>query len=208
MKKNINFIPDLIPEGKVTVFHAPGTNYPKLHIDSNCDAIKQIPQEILCKKIYSSTQNLAKSNKSRTCRKCTLEKMLLTLLLQEETKSKAFITFSSQAKPDNPDSNLLTYNWSLTTETGIQRLRKLAQTANLETINTSSGPVAFGTVNYSAAKAISQNLRSVIKRGNHKLTKDEVLCTWVLLNDNPPELAKQLQEEYIDAISTAKNLLK
>jgi hypothetical protein len=90
----------------------------------------------------------------------------------------------------------------------VARLEKLVANSNLQMIKTSSGMVAFGNVNYIAAKAISNNLRSVMKKGKTILSRDEVLCTWVLLNDNPPELAKFLQEEYLDVLATAKNLLK
>ena len=203
-----NFIPGLIPVGKVKVYHSPGGNFPKLHIDPKCDAINQIPEKVLRSKSFASTKNLSLTKKGRPCRKCTLESMLLTLLAEPDSESTAFITFSSQAKPDNPDSNLLNYNWHQSTSSGIARLEKLVAASNLQMMKTSSGPVAFGNVNYATAKAISNNLRSVMRKGKTILSKDEVLCTWVLLNDNPPELAKYLQEEYLDVLATAKNLLK
>jgi hypothetical protein len=209
MEKVINdFIPGLIPAGKVKVYHSPGGKFPKLHIDPKCDSISQIPEKVLRSKNFTSTKNLSLTKKGRPCRKCTLERMLATLLAEPKSESTAFITFSSQSKPDNPDSNLLTYNWQHSTISGVARLEKLVANSNLQMIKTSSGMVAFGNVNYIAAKAISNNLRSVMKKGKTILSKDEVLCTWVLLNDNPPELAKFLQEEYLDVLATAKNLLK
>ena len=209
MKKNkSNFIPTGSTVDKVKVYHSPGSSYPKLHINPECDAISQIPKEVLKDKTFSCVRKLAETRKGRTCRKCTLEEVLLSLLSDTNAKSKAFITFTSQAKPDNPDSNILTYNWSQTTDTGIARLEKLVANSDLELINTPLGPVAYGNVNYFAAKAISNNLRSIFRKGQLSLSKDEVLCAWVLINDNPPELAKILGEDFIDAISTAKNLLK
>jgi hypothetical protein len=200
--------------GPVTVVFSARVKYPKFHITPECEALEATPEEARETRTFSSVTELGLSDDGRPCRICTLESVLVTVLdprrVHDVTRDgvKVFLSFTSQANPTNPDSNITNFGWGKATASGQARVRRVALRSRLSTTSTSSGLVAYGLVSGTAAEVVAKNLRSVIRHTGVIPGAEVLECVWVLLNDDPPELAEYLGiHPNIDAWETARALV-
>jgi hypothetical protein len=201
-------------DGPVTVTFSARVRYPKFHITDECEALEATPEEARDIVTFDSAMDLGLSSEGRPCRICTLESVLVTVLDprrrhdEQRDGAKVFLSFTSQANPSNPDSDIVNYSWAKATASGQARLRRVARRTRLATTVTSSGIVAYGLVSEAAADVVAKNLRSVIRHAAAVPGGEVLECLWALLNDDPPELAAYLgSAPNIDAWETARALL-
>lgn len=195
--------------GTVTVWYSMRVKYPKLHLIRDCEALTTTPDEAVGTCDYPNVFDLATTSGSRACRMCTLESVLMTVLHPDRRRNGApvFFTSSSQANPLNPDAGLSSFNWSKATESGEARLARVARRSALPTTRTNAGIVMWGWTDQRGAAALAANLRTVI-RPDHSgdISSTIVEIAWSLLNDTPPEIHGQ-PEENLDPLLMAARLL-
>lgn len=201
-------------EGPVTVTYSLRVRYPKFHISSECEALEATHEEAQRSRTFPSATDLGLSDEGRPCRICTLESVLVTVLDPRRAPEiaieevKVFLSFTSQANPANPDSKITNFEWGKATASGQARVRRVALRSRLSRTVTSSGLAAYGLVSTTAAEVVAKNLRSVVRDSDAVPTAEVIECVWVLLNDDPPELAEHLgTRTNIDAWETARALI-
>ena len=200
--------------GEVTVRYSLRLKYPKYHLEFNCEGLDSTPIEAQGELTFPNALTLGLTTEGRPCRMCTLESTLITVLSPAPTFSEmskeglVFCSFTSQANPSNPDSNIANFAWTKATASGEARLRRIAELCGMQTILTSAGIAAYGLTSVEAADVVSTNLRTVIRPFDKVPSIETIECAWSLLNDDPPEMAQYLGvKNRIDAWETARLLL-
>lgn len=171
--------------------------FPKYHLDKECTGLERVPLEHLASETYDDAFALGEDTTGRPCRMCSLERVLYTVLRPRAKgnrgSGKVFATFTSQSCPTNPDERLHRYRWRESSESGQERLVRVAEKLGLPTVYTSPGPVSWGFLPVRGAEILSHNLRTELRPEVRTLpTRDVIECAWALLDDNPP----QLRDEY------------
>jgi hypothetical protein len=196
--------------GRVSTTWSTRVGYPKLHVDATCEALENTPEEARGVELMSALQ-IAGCDWGRPCRMCSLESVLNTLLDPKHHAAgteMTFVSFTSQSNPLSPDQpgGPWSYAWHESTDSGKQRLVRVAQRAGLEISQTLCGPVAYGFVPADVVGALSHNLRSLHRPEVVELPDAAVIaCVWALLGDNPPEI--DLDNEGLDAWDIATKLV-
>ena len=200
--------------GEITVRYSLRLKYPKYHLDFKCEGLDSTPIEAQGELTFPNALALGLTTEGRPCRMCTLESTLITVLnpvpiFSERSKEELiFCSFTSQANPSNPDSNIANFAWTKGTASGEARLRRVAEFCGMQTILTSAGIAAYGLTSVEAADVVSMNLRAVVRPFDIVPSIETIECAWSLLNDDPPEMAQYLGvKNRIDAWETARLLL-
>lgn len=204
----------------------PKAKWTKWHLELMCTGVRRQPVSISTLRRFDEESNLfvdggvkvtAKwldseemgleeliRSTNRPCRLCTLE-TVLDHGAQVGTPSVA-VTFSGQFVPDEIGVNV--FEWEAASENSRSRLRRIAERMALRTVETSSGPAAFGLVTPSVAALLKSNLRSYELSGGlaELCSADKVASEragyafesyWMLRNHRPPEV-------YTDQVDVAQ----
>ena len=195
--------------GSVTVWFSSRIKYPKLHLVRDCEALLTTPDEAVGTSEFASVFDLAITTVGRPCRMCALESVLLTVLHPDRRRSgqPVFFTSSSQANPLNPDAGIRSFNWSKATESGEARLQRVARRSALPTTRTNAGIVVWGWTDQRGAAALAANIRTVVRPDHNGDVNSSIIeIAWSLLNDTPPELQGD-SEDNLDPLILAARLL-
>lgn len=167
--------------------------FPKYHYDRRCSGLERVPADALAFEVYDDAFALGEDFDGRPCRMCTLERVLYTVLRPRAQGNRGagavFTTFTSQSCPTSPDQKLHRYRWRESSETGQERLRRIAGVLGLPVATSSCGPVSWGFLPARGAEILSVNLRTELRPEVGALPAKEVIeCAWALLDDHPPQL--------------------
>lgn len=190
------------PAGSVGVWISSNAKNPKLHRVRRCEGLERVaaPQRIW----FASLRILAEYDLARPCRTCALEEALKEVLAAEKTQP-VFVTFTSQGCPTE---DLRRFRFSVATESGKARLRRVAAAAGLGTVESELGPIAYGFVSHAGAQILKRNLRTLVRPEIAKLPPPETIeVLWGLLQANPPELgdvAVLLGDDEVDPFELAE----
>jgi hypothetical protein len=173
--------------------------YVKYHVDRRCSGLERTHREDLMHEVFADAFALGENDEGRPCRMCTLERVLYTVLRPRAAGNRdgglVFTTFTSQPCPTSPDVNLRRYKWRASSQTGQDRLHRIAAKLNLSTVTSSPGPVAWGFLPTRGADILAANLRTEVRPNVSDLPPADVMdCLWVLLDDNPPQLRNRSRD--------------
>lgn len=168
--------------------------FPKFHLEPSCAGLARAavwPEEDSTLEIveHDDMTALGADLSGRPCRMCALERVLdVVLRPTDRRKRRVFTSFTSQG---NPEENLASYKFRASSESGQDRLVRVASRLGLPVVRASCGPVTYGFLPVTGAQILQRNLRSY-SRPDVKQTPsgDVVECLWALLDDNPPELRR------------------
>lgn len=195
--------------GEIEVVYSNRLKFPKYHVNPDCEGASATPEEARGRKTFESATYLGLDSEGRPCRMCSLESVLRTVFADHPGPEKVFVSFTAQENPRNPDVDVFSFNWSAATESGQRRVRRLARRGGLSVVRTTAGSTAYGYVNRAVADVLAHNLRTLVRETAKEVPDAAVIeCMWALLNDDPPELAEQLNRSTnLDAWETARLLL-
>lgn len=121
------------------------------------------------------------------CRACTLERVLDTVLRPVSPAERlVFASFSGQP-------NALRFRrgldaWRKVSDSGEQRLLRIAERLGLPVVETPAGPVAYGMLPERGVEVLARSLRTYTLPGAVVPPPVEVVAyAWALLCDDPPE---------------------
>jgi hypothetical protein len=193
--------------GPIVAYRGVSTQYPKLHLDPNCKGLERVTlkETIFFDGITELVNQTGDEPWSpgvhcRPCRACALESVLYTVLGPKSlyvNDTSVFVTFTSQASPDDPGTKLHRYRWRTATPSGQKRLGNVAKRAGLSTTHSPSGLVAYGFVPTRALDTLTRNLRTKVIPGVTQLPAPSVVETfWAFENDAPTELGEQTHDAW------------
>lgn len=186
-------MPTRTPTSPVTAFvsRSSSNTFPKFHLDIGCSGLQRVvvwPEQdrTLTAVDYDSYHALGIDDTGRPCRVCALEQVLDVVLRPKSKRHKlVFTSFTSQG---NPDENPARYKFSASTESGQERLYRIANRLDLPVVRSSSGPVAYGFLPHMSIPILRRNLRTFVRDDVTELPSGPTIeCLWALLDDNPPE---------------------
>lgn len=178
--------------GEVTVVYSTRVHFPRLHIDENCETLEATPVEARGHLTFPDASTLGTYEDGRPCRVCCLEPVLRAVLKSrraESVSNTVLFTASAQANTTRADANLRSYNWAEASDSAQQRLRRVARTVELPTVQTAAGLVIYGIRPQETVDLVRMNLRTSISASVFEVSEETIQTLWTLLNDNPPELA-------------------
>ena len=116
----------------------------------------------------------------RLCRKCALANVLAVYAeLPDQPAKNVALTFSGQHP--NPASS----EHHIVSETGAARLRVLAARMDLQVLEATVGPVAFGNVSAPVARVVGQVFNAFVHPVVAELSADEIAAWWMLWVGHP-----------------------
>jgi hypothetical protein len=129
----------------------------------------------------------------RPCRKCALEQVLF--MAAREGDARYPVTFSGQLAVEET-IHQGGFAWEEITNTAAERLERIADRSDLQVVNTSSGPVAYGNVSRAMLSSLNRSLRSYelngalgrVVRAGGSAAETAVAAYWMLRNHRPPEI--------------------
>lgn len=130
--------------------------------------------------------SLGERRDGRMCRLCGLEAVADAALRLDGPR--VLVTFTGQERP--ADGAVL----KPASETGRDRLRRIAGRAGLDVVDTIAGPAAYGLVPVRAVAVLAANLRCVAHHDATAVPERLVIaCWWALLEENPPAEAAAVE---------------
>jgi hypothetical protein len=126
------------------------------HFDAQCPGLERVAAEHV-RRVRANVSELVPSGR-RPCRICALETVAVQALGSNRTPShrRTLVTFSSQPAIGVDQTR---FRANTITDTGIERLHRIALRAGLETTTTVCGPVAYGFSRHTTPSVIGQSLR-------------------------------------------------
>jgi hypothetical protein len=195
----VKIYPQTPLRGAVTVWFSgdmrEGKRYPKFHLDRRCEGLERVSPGSLRNARYDDAFAVGEEQDGRPCRICCLERVLYTVLRLRAVGNRGsrtvFATFTSQPCPTARDQRLDRYRWRVSSDSGRDRLRRIAAALNLPAVTAEPGPVCFGMLPERGARILARNLRTEIRTDLTTPPEGWVIETvWALLGDNPPQLAR------------------
>jgi hypothetical protein len=177
--------------GEVTVVYSTRVHFQRLHIDENCETLEKTPENARARMTFPNAWDLGCFDRGRPCRVCCLEPVLRAVLKARgvnPVRVPVLFTASAQACPSRDDVNLRTYKWAEASDSAEQRLRRVARTVGLPTLQTAAGLVIYGVRSQETVNVIQLNLRTASTKVVSDVSEETIQTLWTLLNDNPPEL--------------------
>ena len=177
--------------GEVTVVYSTRVHFPRLHIDENCETLDATPVEARGHISFPDALALGRYEGGRPCRVCCLEPVLRAVLKTRRTRTLSnpvLFTASAQSNTTRVDANLHSYNWAEASDSAQQRLRRVARTVELPTVQTAAGLVIYGIRAQETVDLVRMNLRTSVSASVIEVSEGTIQTLWTLLNDNPPEL--------------------
>jgi hypothetical protein len=185
-------------DGQVTVAYSLRTPIAKLHLDPDCPGLAATPVEARSTRTYRSALRAGLCSWSTACRMCCLEALLTTVLVPDPTlvthPRRRRLAFMASAQPmvrrDLPAaSGLAAGKISELTESGAERLRRIAANSGISLVETACGPVVHGVRGSEAVRAVARNLRTFVLPTPAGVDVAAAVETfWTLVHDRAPEL--------------------
>jgi hypothetical protein len=167
----------------VTVWWSSTAADPKLHLDPECSGLERVTPERRTKLVLSSLAAVA-AHPYRPCRVCALEHVVVWAVGKNRTASprRTLLTISSQPAIEVDHGRFRT---NTVTETGAERLQRIADAAGLAVTHTAVGPVAYGFTPARAVNTVARNLRCATAppRTAELLLPHTVTVFWTFLDD-------------------------
>jgi hypothetical protein len=182
--------------GPVTVVYSLRTPIAKLHIDPLCPGLASTPVEARATRTYRSALRAGLCTWSTACRMCTLEPLLTTVLVADPTMvsnpRRRRLAFMASAQPmvrrDLP-TGAGHPTISELTDSGKERLRRVAVNSGIGMVETACGPVLHGVRGSESVRAVARNLRTFVLPLPAGVGEAAAVETfWTLVSDHAPEL--------------------
>lgn len=175
---------------RVEAYYSTTAKDPKLHLELSCGGLRSVqvyPDCKLARRDFASLHTLGGAEWSRPCRKCALERVLDAVLRPGPRDRLVFTTFSSQPSYGADSLRFVTNEVS---DTGRDRLERVAARLDLEMVHTKAGPAAYGFLPNRGVKVLERNLRTQIHPRMADMPSRAYMTTfWTFLDDAPPELS-------------------
>lgn len=188
--------------GSVTVWTVAGSSTPKWHLIRDCEALTRTSDDRVYRRSWANLDTLLEQGYGRPCRKCALASFVITLCTRNDEHTVPF-TVAPQPSPYRFDSNPYLSEYRRTTDSGAERIRKLAKRLNWAVSETSIGPVAVGKASETATSFLRENLRTARITADEHANPETVEMYWILAADTPPEAGGDLTERELWATAHA-----
>jgi hypothetical protein len=180
--------PRRILRGPQQVWFSRYAPHRKLHITADCEGLARTPADNVDTARINLTE-LANPDQGRPCRMCSLESVLYTVCPVGTGGEGVFVTFTSQATPNDEGTRLSSYQWSASTPSGRDRLVRVAKRFGFPLGQASCGPVTCGFVHQDAVTVLERNLRTAAVSDIETLpTLAQIEMFWTLADTDPVEL--------------------
>jgi hypothetical protein len=187
----------------VTLWWSTTAPNPVIHLRADCTGLERTaPERVADVKVPALTDIIddqwpdevrfhpkaPSSDWLRPCRVCCLEPLLVTILGTEQDRApdanrfgpQHLVSFTSQPA-QRVDDNRFRHN--KVSESGRERLERIAAATGLHLAPTSAGPAAWGFVGIWARQALQRNLRTVVLPFDGRMpTNDVISVFWALFD--------------------------
>jgi hypothetical protein len=170
------------------VWYSGRVRFPKFHLVAECGGLDNVGADWRETRRFASALALLRSDAGRPCRMCSFEPLMAAVAGAPSLRRgrRVLTEFSGQPNP-NEDSPFR-YQWKAVSESGAQRLERIAELLDCSVARTVAGPVAFGYLPVTLSQVLSRNLRTIVcPTAGHHPERFEVEVRWALLSETPPE---------------------
>jgi hypothetical protein len=181
--------------GQVVVSHHRYSKFPAYHFDVGCDGLEGANWDLQQTRRFGSVTQMFESHHGRPCRRCALEPALIRYLRSPHTKGtsrtvvpggRRIVTFSSQANPR--ERNASRFSYREVTDSGAERLRRVAAALRWPVTDTAAGPVTWARLHSRTGEALALNLRTLIAPDGIEMPDATTIeALWSLVVSAPPE---------------------
>jgi hypothetical protein len=158
---------------------------PTWHLVDGCKGLEHTPDDARAHMVFDNVDDLAQAD-GRSCRMCTLEAVLRTVLstrsrrnAREHASASSLVTFASTPAMG------VTHGERRPTTSGQARVRRLAKSLNLATTHLpGTGVIAYGQVAQRGVPSLLNHLHGyVIGDADVLPTASSIDCFWSLAGD-------------------------
>lgn len=173
---------------KVEVTYSNRLAVPTWHLTTRCKGLEHTPDDARAHMVFDDVDDFAQAD-GRSCRMCTLEAVLRTVLstrnrrgASEHTPASSIVTFAS-----TPATGM-THGERRPTLSGQARVRRLARSLSLATTHLpGTGVIAYGQVAQRGIPLLLNHLHGYVLGADDVLTTaPSIECFWSLAGDNRP----------------------